>query len=284
MAQLLLGKEVLKHMHIDLTARVEALKTEGYTPTLAILRVGEHPDDMSYERTAVKRAETLGVAVQKITLPETISQQELQVHIQAINRNPEIHGCLMFRPLPVHIAEQKMCNELILEKDIDGISFRSLAQVFAGTNQGYPPCTAEACLTMLDHYHIPIAGTHVVVIGRSLVVGKPLSMMMLNRHASVTICHSRTKNLAELCKTADIIICAAGRAKMIDDSFVSPGQILLDVGINFDEDGKLVGDIDFDRVEPIVEAITPVPGGVGSVTTSLLMQHVISACELISAR
>ena len=185
----------------------------------------------------------------------------------------------MFRPLPTFMDEKAMCNTLTAAKDVDGISLASLAAVFTDAPDGFPPCTAAACVAILDHYKVPIAGKHVAVIGRSLVVGKPVSMMLLRRNASVTICHSRTENLQEISRSADIVICATGRARAYGREYFRPGQTVLDVGINFDVHGKLCGDVDFDEVEPIVDAITPVPGGVGTVTTSMTMQHTVAAAE-----
>lgn len=279
MAMRLAGKDVALSLADDITARIENLKKQGCMPTLAILRVGERPDDLSYERTALKRAESLGLATRSIVLDANATQAELIEKVHEINEDADIHGCLMFRPLPTHIDEELVCNELSFNKDIDGISARSLASVFMDGEEGFPPCTAQACVSLLDHYQIPVEGKHVVVIGRSLVIGKPVAMMLLRRNASVTMCHSRTRDLPALVKGADIVICATGRARAYDARYFSAGQIVLDVGINFDAEGNLCGDVDYDAVEPIVEAITPVPGGIGSVTTSITMLHTVKAAE-----
>lgn len=279
MAELLKGKSVVDAMAQDISARVDALKARGKTPTLALVRVGNRADDLSYERTALKRAASLGIATKPISLDEQASQAELLVTLQSVNLDDSIHGCLMFRPLPHHIDEKAMCNFLAAAKDIDGVSLASLAAVFTDEMNGFPPCTAEACVRVLDFYNIPIAGKHVVVIGRSLVVGKPVAMMLLKRNASVTICHSRTENLADITRSADIVICAVGRARAFGAEYFSAGQTLLDVGINFDEEGKLCGDVNFEEVEPLVAHITPVPGGIGTVTTSLTMEHTVLAAE-----
>jgi methylenetetrahydrofolate dehydrogenase (NADP+)/methenyltetrahydrofolate cyclohydrolase len=279
MAQLLRGKEVVDAMAVDLRQRAEACRAAGAAPTLAIVRVGARPDDLSYERTATKRAEALGVAVRPYVLDDFAPQQSVESTIREINRDMTVHGCLLFRPLPTFIDERAICNLLSPHKDIDGISMDSLAAVFTDAKRGFPPCTAAACLKMLDHYGIPVMGKHVVVIGRSLVIGKPVSMMLLRRNASVTICHSKTEHLQQICRSADIVICATGRARAFGEDFFVPGQTVLDVGINFDTQGKLCGDVAFDEVEPIVNAITPVPGGIGSVTTSITMEHTIEACE-----
>ena len=279
MATLLKGKPVVDSMAHDLGARIEALGHAGVTPTLALVRVGERPDDLSYERTARKRAEALGIAVRPYVLDEFAPQASIEAVIHEVNHDSGVHGCLLFRPLPSFVDEARLCELLDPKKDIDGITLASLASVFTDGHAGFPPATAAACLQMLDHYEVPLTGKHVVVVGRSLVVGKPVSMMLLRRNASVTVCHSRTENLAALCRSADIVICATGRARAYGAEFFSPGQTVLDVGINFDTHGNLCGDVNFDEVESLVGAITPVPGGIGTVTTSVTMAHVVAAAE-----
>ncbi len=279
MATLLRGAEVVSALNEKIQADVAALKMRGVLPTLAILRVGEKPDDLAYERGAMKRAETVGVAIRQIVLPETVSQEALLSEIAQINADNTIHGCLMLRPLPKHIDDSIVREALLPEKDIDGITEGSLAGVFAGTKRGFPPCTAKACMEMLAHYNIDPAGKNAVVIGRSLVIGKPVAMMLLQQNATVTICHTRTKDMPSVTKRAEILIVAAGKPGVIGAEYVSAGQTVLDVGINFTSEGKMVGDADFSAVEPIVGAITPVPGGVGTVTTSVLMAHVVEAAN-----
>ena len=280
MATIFKGAEVNSALNARIAADVEALKARGVEPKLGIIRVGERPDDLSYERTAEKRAEKLGVAVEKIVLPEDVSQAELLGVIKGVNENPLIHGVLLFRPLPKHLDEDAVCNALAPEKDIDGITDLSCAGVFAGKELGFAPCTPSACMEILEHYGVELRGKKAVVIGRSLVVGKPAAMMLLKRNATVTVCHTRTADLPAVCREADVLIAAAGKARMVTADFVRPGQIVIDVGINWDEqEQKLVGDVDFDAVEPIVAAITPVPGGVGTVTTSMLLGHVVEAAK-----
>lgn len=279
MAMLLKGAEVVSALNERIKADVGALVSRGVAPTLAILRVGGKPDDLAYERGAIKRAETVGVAVRQIVLPETVSQEELLVEIAKINADATIHGCLMLRPLPRHIDDMRAREALLPEKDIDGITDGSLAGVFTGTKRGFPPCTAQACMEILDYYKIDPAGKSAVVIGRSLVIGKPVAMMLLQKHATVTICHTKTKDMPSVTKRAEILIVAAGRAGVVGAEYVSAGQTVLDVGINFNSEGKMTGDVDFAAVEPIVSAITPVPGGVGTVTTSVLMAHVAEAAK-----
>ena len=279
MAQLFKGAEVVSALNKSIQADVAALQACGITPTLAILRVGEKSDDLAYERGAVKRAETVGVGIKQIVLPQTVSQAELLTQIERINADEGIHGCLMLRPLPKHIDEEIARAALLPQKDIDGITEGSLAGVFTGTKRGFPPCTAQACIEILDHYGVDLSGKRAVVIGRSLVIGKPVAMMLLQKNATVTICHTRTKDMPAETKRADVLIVAAGRAGVVGAEYVCAGQTVLDVGINFDSEGRMLGDADFAALEPIVGAITPVPGGVGTVTTSVLMAHVVEAAK-----
>lgn len=279
MANILLGKEVADRMVEDLKVRLQDLRAKGVEPTLAIIRVGERGDDISYERGAVKRAEMVGVKTSVRVFDSQIEAEVLKEEIQRINRDDSIHGCLIFRPLPSHLDEEDVCNTLCPEKDVDGITSASMAGLLAGSGTGFAPCTAEASLAMLKHYGIPIKGARAAVIGRSLVIGKPVALMLLAEHATVTICHTRTVDLASVTRQSDLIIACAGKAEMLTGDMVSAGQTVIDVGINVTEDGRLVGDVAFDQVEPIVANITPVPRGVGSVTTTILMQHVVEAAE-----
>lgn len=279
MAQLLKGLSAANALTDVLAERAAALNAKNITPTLAILRVGERPDDISYETGAMKRCAKIGIAVRQFLLKADCTAEELLNTVREINGDPSIHGCLMLRPLPDKAMEEAACALLSPEKDVDCMTTASLAAVFTGKGAGYPPCTAQAVLELLDHYRIELSGKRVVVIGRSLVIGKPVSMMLQARNATVTMCHTKTLNLAQICREAEILVVAAGKAGMVDGSFAAPGQIIVDVGIHVNEEGKLCGDVRFDEAEPIVEAITPVPGGVGSVTTAVLAKHVIQAAE-----
>ena len=279
MAQLLKGLAVANALTEALTPRVAALNKKNITPTLAILRVGERPDDISYETGAIKRCAKTGIAVRQFLLRADCTQEELLDTIRQINEDPSIHGCLMFRPLPDKAMEEAACALLAPEKDVDCMTSGSLATVFTGKGTGYPPCTAESCIELLDYYNIPLQGKRAAVIGRSLVIGKPVSMMLQSRNATVTMCHTKTVDMAQICRDAEILVVAAGQASVVDSSFAAPGQIVVDVGINANTEGKLCGDVLFEDVAPIVEAITPVPGGVGSVTTAILARHVIEAAE-----
>lgn len=279
MAELWKGAPVAAALTERLIPRAQALMEKGVTPTLAIVRVGERPEDLSYERGALKRCEKVGIAVRQFLLTSEATQTDLMEVIEEINRDDGIHGCLMFRPLPKHMDEAAACAALSPAKDVDGITAGSLAAVFSGSGAGYPPCTAQACLEILDHYGYELKGKRAVVVGRSLVIGKPVSMLLLGRHATVTICHTRTVDLAAECRRAEVLVAAAGKAGAVSAQCLSPGQVVLDVGINVDENGNLVGDVDFAAAEATVDAITPVPGGVGAVTTSVLASHVIEAAE-----
>lgn len=279
MAEVWRGAPVAQAMTARLAARADQLKVLGIVPTLAIVRVGERPEDLSYERGALSRCEKVGIRVKQFTLPKEASHGDLMEVIQQINADREIHGCLLFRPLPAHMDEEAICAALDPAKDVDGITAGSLAAVFTGSGAGYPPCTAQACMEILDYYGCDLTGKRAVVVGRSLVVGKPLAMLLLGRNATVTLCHTRTADLAAECRRAEVLIAAAGRANMIGPAHLSPGQLVLDVGINVDEDGSLVGDVDFAAADEAAGAITPVPGGVGAVTTSVLAAHVIRAAE-----
>lgn len=281
MTELLKGKPVAAALTEKTREKAEKLRAAGIVPTLAIIRLGENPGDMSYERGALKRAEQAGVEVNRYVFPEDIFQDALVDEIRKINADSSIHGVLMFRPLPKHIDEKAVCEELAPEKDMDGITSGSMAGIFMDSDLGYPPCTAEAVMEMFDYYGIELEGKKVTVFGRSLVIGKPVAMMAMRKQATITVCHSRTsaEDFAKAGKDADIVIAALGRARMVGADKLGKGQTVIDVGINVDENGKLCGDIDFEAVEVSVDKITPVPGGVGGVTTAVLMKHVVEAAE-----
>ena len=288
MAKRLLGKEVNEALVASLQTRTAALREKGVVPTLGIIRLGENPSDLSYEKGATKRAEEVGVAVKNYILPETATKEEVLAVIDQVNADDSVHGVLMFRPLPKHLKadQDEICNRLAPKKDVDSMTHMSNAGVFEGQALGYAPCTPAACMEILDHYGIDCKGKNAVVIGRSLVVGKPAAMMLMAKNATVTICHTKTVNTAEICRNADIIVSAAGVLNSLTADFVRPGQVVIDVSMNWNPEkitakgkGGMSGDCVFEEVEPIVEAITPVPGGVGAVTTSVLMKHVVEAAE-----
>ena len=277
MAVILKGSEVVNSIKEKMLKEVADLNSKGIFPGLAIVRLGARPDDLAYERGIIKRCEGMGIKCTIFEFSENITQDELIIEIQKINVDSGIHGILLFRPIPKHIDENAIKYVISPSKDLDCFNPVNVAKVFEGDETGFAPCTPEAVMEILEHYGIQVSGKHVVIIGRSLVVGKPLSMLLLKKNATVTICHTKTKNLEETCKSAEILIAAAGKARMVTEEFVSAGQIVIDVGINLDNDGNLCGDADYDKVEKIVDKITPVPGGVGTVTTSVLVKHVIRA-------
>lgn len=249
-------------------------------PHLAIVRVGERPDDIAYERGAVKRVTGIGLKCSNFVFPETISHEEFVSEFKKVNEDNEIDGILLLRPLPKQIDEKAIEALIDPEKDIDGISPINLAKVFAGDDTGYAPCTAEAVMEMLDYAKVDLTGKRVTVVGRSLVVGKPLSMLLIKKNATVTICHTRTKEMESTCKNAEILIAAAGKAKMVDVSYVGKDATVIDVGINMDENNKLCGDVDFETITETAAMATPVPGGVGTVTTSVLAKHLMKAARI----
>lgn len=281
MTELLRGKAVSDSLSEKTSKKVNELKKRGIFPTLAIVRLGENPEDMAYERGAVKRAFELGITVRQFVYDAKISQRELVDEIVKLNDDEHIHGVLIFRPLPSHIDERVVCEVLAPEKDVDGITAGSMAGVFMDRDTGFPPCTAEACMELLEHYGCELEGKRMAVIGRSLVIGRPVAMMSMRKNATVTICHSRTReeDLRSIASTADIVIAAVGKSRMIKKDILGKNQIIVDVGINVDDDGKMCGDVDFDNAATAAAAITPVPGGVGSVTTAVLMKHVVEAAE-----
>ena len=290
MAKQLLGKEVNEALVAALQGRTAALKEKGVQPTLGIIRLGENPSDLSYEKGATKRAEEVGVAVKNYILPETATKEDVLKVIDEVNADASVHGVLMFRPLPKHLKadQDEICNRLAPCKDVDSMTHMSNAGVFEGQDLGYAPCTPAACMEILDHYGIDCKGKNAVVIGRSLVVGKPAAMMLMGKNATVTVCHTKTVDTAAICREADIIISAAGVLGSLTKDFVREGQIVIDVSMNWNPEkitskgkGGMSGDCVFDEVEPIVGAITPVPGGVGAVTTTVLMKHVVEAAEKI---
>lgn len=277
MTQIFSGKEVAAQVSSQLADQVLALKAENIFPKLAIVRIGERLSDVRYERGALNRCAKLGIEVQVHALPEQATQKELMDVIHTINGDNSVHGCLLLRPFPKGFDDAYIRGSLAPEKDVDGITDASLAGLVTGTPTGFSPCTAAACMAVLDHYHIPVEGKNVVIIGASLVIGRPVAMEFLKREATVTICHIKTKDVGLYTRTADIIVAAAGHRNLITADMVKPGQVILDVGINPAPGGGLCGDVDFANVAPLIDGITPVPGGIGSVTTSILAQHVVQS-------
>ena len=273
------GKEVADEIMADLKIRVDALKAKGTEPKLAILRVGQREDDLAYERGVLKRFGTIEVAVEVTELDAGVSQEELDKTFDAINNDPKVHGILVFRPLPKGLSDEHMRRTIDPGKDVDFMDIRNMEDCLAGVRDCSAPCTAEAVMELIKHYQIETKGKKVTVVGRSLVIGKPVALLLTTANATVTVCHTKTVNTEEECKRADIIVACCGVAKIINENYVREGQIVIDVGMNVDEEGKLCGDVDYDKVSEIAEAVTPVPGGVGSITTAILLKHVVVNAE-----
>ncbi len=276
--RILKGADASAAIKIQVAEGLERLK--GKVPKLGIIRVGERADDKSYERGAVKRMESFGLRVQSYVYPEKISHEDFEKEFRTINEDPDVAGILLLRPLPGQISEKQIENMIDPAKDLDGISPANIAKVFAGDSTGFAPCTAEAVVEMLKAAGISISGKRITIVGRSMVVGRPLSMLLLQENATVTICHTRTRELAGACRSAEILVAAAGKSGMIDQSFVGKDAVVIDVGINVDEKGRLCGDVDFDSITEIASMATPVPGGVGAVTTAVLAKHLVRAAGL----
>jgi methylenetetrahydrofolate dehydrogenase (NADP+)/methenyltetrahydrofolate cyclohydrolase len=283
LAVLMKGIDVVNSLANQMTADITQLRNNGIIPGLAIVRLGSNPDDLSYERNVIKKCEKLGVNCKTYNFEENTSNDNLNKELAKINDDIHVNGVLLFRPLPKQIDESWVKNILDPVKDVDCLTFVNVAKVFEGDENGYYPCTAESVMEILDFYNINPEGKKVVIVGRSMVVGRPLAMMMLKRNATVTICHSKTHNLKETCKNAEVIVAALGRAKFITSDYISPGSTVIDVGINVDSNGNLCGDVDFDDVQKIASYITPVPGGVGTVTSSILIKNVIKATKRINS-
>lgn len=291
MAKILSGKQVAEAMTAKVRARADHLSGQGLVPKLVIVRLGEDPSDLAYERGALKRAEAAGVLAERIVLGEETSKEELTGTLRRLSGDETVHGVLLFRPLPAHLkaAEREIVNALDPAKDVDGMTSLSCAGVYEGAPLGFPPCTAQAVIEMLDYYDIQLKGTRAAVIGRSLVIGRPVAMLLMARNATVTICHTRTKDVPAVTREADLIVTAAGKLGMLNAAYVREGQTVIDVSVNYDPEkndgnGGFAGDAVFDEVEPAAAAITPVPGGVGAVTTSVLMEHVVRSAERTAAR
>ena len=280
MDKLMRGKIIADKITESAIEEVNELKKNVKEIKLTIVRVGSNPDDMAYERGAINRCKKIGIHVESIELPENVSQDQYVNLIEWLNDDKDVNGILTLRPLPKHIDENLIKDIINPLKDVDGFNPINFSKIANGEDTGFAPCTPSAVIEIIKENGIELKGKHVVVVGRSMVVGKPLSMMLLNEDATITVCHSKTKDLESITSNADILITAIGRAKMIDKYYVNKGVMVIDVGINVDDDGKLCGDVDIDDVMDFVDKITPVPGGVGSITTSILARNVIKACKL----
>ena len=280
MGEIIKGKPVGDALSEVLKGECEALVKDGIQPKLAILRVGAKPNDLSYEKGALKKCDTIGIKAEVTELPEGTTQEEYIEALEKLNKDSSVNGILTFRPLPKGIDEEVIKNIIAPEKDVDCFSPMNTAKLMEGDKTGFPPCTPTAVVEILKHYNVPLKGAKVVVLGRSMVVGKPVSMLLLGENATVTICHSKTQDLQKVCADADVLVAGVGRARMVTADYVKEGAVVIDVGINAKpEGGGICGDVDTDDVVGKASMVTPVPAGVGSVTTSILAKHVIKACK-----
>jgi methylenetetrahydrofolate dehydrogenase (NADP+)/methenyltetrahydrofolate cyclohydrolase len=279
----LAGRPVAKKISDDVVMAVNNLKEQGVMPKLSIIRVGNKPEDISYELSALKRMDACGIQTETNILNEDISTDALLKIIETKNMDSSICGILIFQPLPSHINAERIRQSIHPLKDVDCIHPLSNANVYLQNKSALIPATPGAVMEIIRYYDIDLQGSNVAVLGRSMVVGKPLAMMLLNENATVTICHSKTKNIAEICRKADIIISCIGKAGFVTEEFVCGRSIVIDVGINLNKEGKICGDVAYDKVENIVSALTPVPGGVGAVTTSILARNIVYAAQYLNS-
>jgi len=281
-AKLLTGKEVAQKMDLDIQKEVQELKARGVNPALRIMIVGEAPDSVAYANSAKKMAEKNGIACEIEQLAETMSQDDFVRILKDRNADKGIHGIIVMRPFPKQIREDVVKYILSPEKDVDCFNPVNAGKIMAGDMTGFPPATPQAVMEILRFYQVPMSGKEAVVVGRSMVVGKPMSMLLLGENATVTVCHSKTQDLPGVCRRADILVAAIGKARMITRDYIKNGATVMDVGINVEGD-KLFGDVDTEPAKEVAGAITPVPGGVGTVTTRVLLKHVVKAAKLQNA-
>lgn len=279
----LTGKPVAEFLGQNIKDRVSTLADKGITPRMFIIRVGAREDDVFYERSILKRSRQLGIEAQVKELPVDISEEGLISVIEEANESKDVHGIMMFRPLPKHLDEKKLVGMINPEKDVDCMSPVNLERIFEGGSSGFAPCTPKAVVEMLKYYNIPLKGANVVVAGRSMVVGKPLAMLLLDENATVTICHSRTVKMKEITKKADVVVAAIGKANFFNEEYFTENTVVIDVGINDDGNGKICGDVEYDRVFGKVRALNPAAGGVGTITTTILLDHAVKACERMNS-
>ena len=279
----LTGKPVVEHLRWNIKARVAKLKERNIVPTILIIRVGNKEDDVFYERSILKNCSLLGIEGRVKELPENISMGELIKIIEDANDDESIHGIMMFRPLPEHLNQKEILEKINPKKDIDGMTPVNLEKIFEGDDSGFSPCTSKAVIEMLKYYDIPLQGANVVVAGRSQVVGKPLAMLLLKENATVTICHSKTKNMSSITSKADVVVAAIGKAKFMNEEYFTESSIVIDVGVNDDGNGKICGDVDYDNTFGRVKALSPPTGGVGTITTTILLEQAVKACEMLAA-
>ena len=273
------GKKVAAHLSEEIKQALEVSEKHGIKPKVAFVRIGDLSDSISYENAAVKRFEKLGMETAQYHFPEDVSTKVFLTKFREINEDYAINGILLLQPLPKHIPMKRVAEIINSFKDIDGMKASNLGKVLTNDPDRLEPCTPAAVMNMLDYYEVDLKGKNVTVVGASAVVGKPLSLLMMNREATVTTCNLYTDNLVEKCKNADVIVSAAGAINLIDEEHVKDGAVVIDVGINFTEDGKMVGDVNYEAVKDKASFITPVPGGIGAITTTVLAYHLVKATE-----
>ena len=280
MAQILMGTVVAESIIQRSLEQSQLLRSQGTVPALAVVRVGERSDDIAYEKGILKRCRQAETDVRQVIFPEDVSAEDFYAGIEKLNEDPSVHGILIFRPLPGHLDNERARNAIAAEKDVDGSSDSSLTGLFTGSGKGFAPCTAQAVMEILHYYEIPLEGKKATVLGRSLVSGKPVAMLLLQENATVTIAHSRSSDLPSIARQSDILVCCTGKMESVNATYLNPAQTVIDVGISYNEQkGKLCGDVLFEEAERIVSGITPVPRGVGSVTTAVLVSHVVEAAS-----
>lgn len=283
MAELIMkGAAAAETLCAETAGLAARLSGRGVSPCLAVLRVGERDEDISYERSAAKRCGSVGISVRSVLLPADADEGAVKAAIEELNRDRLVHGILLMLPLPAGMDTRAVCDTLSPQKDVDGVSSAAMADLYEGRGRFFAPCTAQACMELLHHYGVDVSGRRAVVIGRSIVIGRPVSMLLLRENATVTLCHRHTENLPEIIREADIVIAAAGEKWLVEPEWLRPGQVVLDVGTNWDEElGRLCGDVSPEG-ESLVSAFSPVPGGVGAVTTAVLARHVAQAAEMLT--
>jgi methylenetetrahydrofolate dehydrogenase (NADP+)/methenyltetrahydrofolate cyclohydrolase len=284
MSILMKGPEIASQIKPEIKENIETLISKGVKPTLAAVRVGNKPDAVNYQNSTTKFLSNLSIECHPFYFEEDIDKETFLEGLREINKMPGIHGVLLFRPIPDHLECRELEYVVSPVKDVDGMNPLNFGLVCADDESGHAPCTAEAVMKILKFHNIEISGKNAVVIGRSMVIGKPVAMLLLNESATVTICHSKTENLKEICAQADILVAAIGRANFVTKDFIKPGAVVVDVGININKEGKLTGDVDFEEVSQIANYITPVPGGVGSVTNAVMAEHIAKAARLLSQK
>lgn len=279
MVLILDGKNLADKINKEIIEEVKKFKENGISPTLGVIWTGEDADTLSYVNSIEEFCTKMDISTVKRNFSDEVDENEFLKESKKMNGNPDIHGIIFMRPLPPQIKDEEIANLITPEKDIDCIGYANMAKVFGGIDKGFAPCTAESVIEILKYYHVELEGKNAVIIGRSLVIGRPVAMMLLEQNATVTICHSKTDNLQEIARGADILVTALGKPCFINSNFIKKDAIIVDVGMN-EFNGKMVGDVDYDDVIPIAGKITPVPGGVGPVTTSILLRNLMKAIKM----